>query len=287
MDKKTVIGVDLGGTKVHSASIRDKEIVKSSRKLVSANGSEEQVVAEVIATIEAVFEPSVVGIGVGVPSVVDIDRGIVYDVQNIPSWKEVHLKQILQDRFQVPVYVNNDANCFAIGEFYFGRGQHSKNMIGLIVGTGMAGGIIINNQLYNGSNCGAGEFGMMPYLEHNYEYYCSGQFFGHRYDTTGEALFKLAAKGDTEAFRIFDEFGQHLGKAIIAILYALDTELIILGGSVSKAYRYYKAALWEALQDFAYSHTIDRLRIEVSENNNIPIMGAAALYYDAQIEASK
>ena len=103
MDKQTVVGVDLGGTKVHSAAIRDKEIVKSGRQLISAKGSEEQVVAEVISTIEEVFEPSVVGIGVGVPSVVDIERGIVYDVQNIPSWKEVHLKQILEDRFQVPV----------------------------------------------------------------------------------------------------------------------------------------------------------------------------------------
>ena len=126
-----------------------------------------------MSTIEEVFDSAVSGIGVGVPSIVDVEKGIVYDVQNIPSWKEVHLKQLLEERFQVPVFINNDANCFAIGEKHFGKGKDHENMIGLIVGTGMAGGIIIKNQLYNGYNCGSGEFGMIPYLEHNYEYYSS------------------------------------------------------------------------------------------------------------------
>ena len=65
----------------------------------------------------------VAGIGVGVPSLVDVDRGIVYAVQNIPSWKEVHLKNALEDVFHVPVHVNNDANCFAVGECHFGKGR--------------------------------------------------------------------------------------------------------------------------------------------------------------------
>ena len=282
MDKRTVVGVDLGGTKVHAARISQRRILKASRQLISSQGSEQEVLQELIDTIEAVFEDDVAGIGVGVPSVVDVEKGIVYDVQNIPSWKETHLKEILEERFQVPVYINNDANCFAIGERYFGKGQNSKNLIGLIVGTGMAGGIIINGRLYNGNNCGAGEFGMMPYLEHNYEYYCSGQFFTHKYGITGEALYARALKGDEEALRIFDEFGDHLGNALMAILYALDIQLIILGGSVSKAYAFYKSALWKRLQTFAYSHTLEKLKIEISEDEHIPIFGAAALYYNAQ-----
>ena len=220
------------------------------------------------------------------PSVVDVEKGIVYDVQNIPSWKEVHLKQVLEERFMVPVYLNNDANCFAVGEKYFGKGKDYDNLIGLIVGTGMAGGIIIQNRLYNGYNCGSGEFGMMPYLDHNYEYYCSGQFFAKQHGTTGEKLFQEAMKGEVQALKLFDEFGFHFGNAVTAILYALDPEIIILGGSVSKAYVFYKNAFWKRLQDFAYSPTIGRLTIEVSENPNIPVLGAAALYYNAYSEAS-
>ncbi|MFT6322385.1 MAG: glucokinase [Granulosicoccus sp.] len=282
-----IVGVDIGGTKIHAARIHGDNIEQSDRRLVSSKGTEAQVVEEVIATIEAVFDATVSGIGVGVPSIVDTEKGIVYDVQNIPSWKEVHLKKILEDHFQVPTYINNDANCFAVGEKYFGKGKNYKNLIGLIAGTGMAGGIIINNQVYNGNNCGAGEFGMMPYLDHNYEYYCSGQFFSNQYKTSGEKLFDQAMKGEQEALRIFDEFGNHLGNAIIAILYALDPEVIILGGSVSKAYSFYQAALWEKLKDFSYSPTVERLTIEISENPNIPILGAAALYYNAQNVASK
>ena len=283
MDNRTVIGVDLGGTKVHAARISKRRILKSSRQLISSQGSEQVVLQEVINTIEAVFSDDVAGIGVGVPSVVDVEKGIVYDVQNIPSWKEIHLKEILEERFQVPVYINNDANCFAIGEKYFGKGQSSENLIGLIVGTGMAGGIIINGQLYNGNNCGAGEFGMMPYLEHYYEYYCSGQFFTRKYGITGEVLHARALKGDKEALQIFDEFGAHLGNALLAILYALDIQLIILGGSVSKAYAFYQDALWKRLQTFVFGHTLERLKIEISEDDSIPILGAAALYYNAQV----
>ncbi len=79
-------------------------------------------------TIGRVFTPNAAGIGVGVPSVVDIDQGIVYDVQNIPSWKEVPLGRILGERFGRPVYVNNDANCFAAGEKHFGKGKPYRRL---------------------------------------------------------------------------------------------------------------------------------------------------------------
>ncbi len=282
MNNHTIIGVDIGGTKVQAARIKGNNIEQSKRKLISSTGSEGQVIQEVISAIEGVFDASVSGLGVGVPSIVDVEKGIVYDVHNIPSWKEVHLKKILEEKFKVPVYVNNDANCFAVGEKYFGKGKDFENMIGLIVGTGMAGGIIIQNQLYNGFNCGAGEFGMIPYLDHYYEYYSSGQFFKNKYETSGGKLFKEATKGEGKALKIFNEFGFHLGSAVIAILYAYDPEIIILGGSVSKAYSFYKTALWKRLEDFSYSPTVGRLTIGISENPNIPVLGAAALYHNAQ-----
>jgi len=281
MKNEKVIGVDLGGTKVLSARIIGTSVETMHRTLITSDGPEKQIIDEVISNISEVFEPDIAGIGVGVPGLVD-RGGILYDLQNIPSWKKVPLRQILEEHFKVPVQINNDANCFALGEKYFGKGKDHKDVMGLIVGTGLAAGIIIDDKLYNGHNCGAGEFGMLPYKDHIYEYYAAGQFFKNVYQTSGEIVHQGAQNGDEQALKMFSELGYHLGNAIIAILYSLDPEIIILGGSVSKAYPFYKAALWERLQTFAYSPVVGRLTIEVSENPNIAVLGAAALVYDTE-----
>ncbi len=280
MNHKSIVGVDLGGTNVRAGLIIDNQIVKIESCSISSSKPEAYVLEEVIATIDKIFENDVAGIGVGVPSVVDTERGIVYDVQNIPSWKEVHLKQKLEDYFKVPVYINNDANCFAIGERYFGHGSDYKNIVGLISGTGLAAGIIINGKLYDGYNCGAGEFGMIPYKDHNYEYYCSGQYFAREHQIPGDKLFQMASNGEQEALDIFKAYGANLGNAIKTILYSIDPEIIILGGSVSKAYSFFEDTLSEKLQSFAYTPVVDRLTIRVSENPHIAMLGAAALYFD-------
>lgn len=282
MEATKVIGVDLGGTKVQAGVVMSGIIQQTQKIPVTSQGSEQVVIDEVIKSIEAVFSGDIAGIGVGVPSVVDVQSGIVYDVQNIPSWKEVRLKEILEECFKVPVSIDNDANCFAAGEKHFGKGKDHKNFVALIIGTGLAAGIVIEDQLYHGYNCGAGEFGMIPYLDAHYEVYCSGQYFTNSYQTTGETLHKLAATGDEEALNIFAEYGGHLGNAIKTILYSYDPELIILGGSVSKTYPFFKEALWNRLSTFAYRNVVPRLTIEVSEQPDIAILGAAALYFQAQ-----
>jgi glucokinase len=217
---------------------------------------------------------------------VDLETGIVYDVQNIPSWQEVPLKSILEERYAVPVLVNNDANCFALGEKHFGQGVGCQSLIGLILGTGFAGGIIVDGRLYPGRNCGAGEFGLIPYRESIHEHYCSGQFFTRQVGQTGAEVFRRAAEGDPEAVRVFAAFGQHVGEAIKTILYAYDPEMLILGGSVRKAFRFFQDAMWESIRTFAFSNSIKALKIAVSELEHVAILGAAALHYDAELAAS-
>ena len=279
MQDKVVIGVDLGGTNVTTGRINGMDLEQLEKKFISAKTNDSQVVIdEIIETIEKVFTDSVVGIGIGVPSLVD--EGIVYDVQNIPSWKEVHLKRIIEERFKVLAYIENDANCFATGEKYFGKAQDVDNFVGLIVGTGMGAGIFIKGHLYSGQNCGAGEFGMLPFKDKVFESYCSGQYFVDNYDCKGEELYNRAKNGDQEALAIFDDFGRNLGVGITAILYAIDPEMIVLGGSVSKSYKFFKDRMWDQLRGFAYSRVIDKLKIEVSEKSNIAVFGAAGLYYN-------
>jgi glucokinase len=281
MNSDKVIGIDLGATNVRAAIVKEESISPIQSKRINNAGTEMEVLEEIFEVIDGLVDDKVSAIGIGVPSVVDIEQGIVYDVQYIPSWKEVHLKKLMQERYRLPVFVNNDANCFALGEYYFGKGRGYDSMIGLTVGTGVGAGIIINRKLYAGHNCGAGEFGMVNYLDNVFEYYCSGSFFQNVYKLDGEAVFARAKNGDAEALKLYEEIGNHLGNAIKMIMYTYDPSLIIIGGSVRMAFGYFQEKMWETIRSFAFTKSPGRLKIEISEIENSGILGAAALYYDA------
>ena len=155
-------------------------------------------------------------------------------------------------------------------------------MIGLTIGTGLGSGIIIHKKLYAGRNGGAGEFGMIDYLDKYVEYYASGQFFTNVYQTDGETVFKKAKEGNEEAMGMYEEMGSHLGNAIKNILLSLDVELIVLGGSVRHAYPFFQESLWRQLQTFPYQQALQHLKIEIASLENSGVTGAAALYYNFQ-----
>ncbi|MBK7106992.1 MAG: ROK family protein [Ignavibacteriae bacterium] len=277
MKKNQVIGIDLGGTNVRIGLVEDNKIVKLISNKISSKESQEIVINEIIDVISKIITKNVRGIGIGVPSIVNIEKGIVYEVHNIPSWREVHLKEILENKFKIPTYVNNDVNCFILGEKHFGKGKFYKDIIGLAMGTGLGGGIIINGELFAGKNCGAGEFGLMKYLDKNYEYYCSGQFFQFKYGIKGEEILKSAQNGDEKALEILIEFGEHMGNLINSIMYALNPEIIILGGSVSKAYKFFKKSMYEKINEYEFKTQLTQLKIERSTLKNSAILGASSL----------
>jgi glucokinase len=282
MSDQKVIGLDLGASNIRGGLVHGNQLSQIHSRRIQSEGTVEDVLEDIYTIIDLLIEKDVSAIGIGVPSVVDVEQGIVYEVQYIPSWKEVHLKSILEKRYQVPVFVNNDANCFVLGEYYFGKGAGIGNFIGLAIGTGMGAGIIINHRLYAGPNCGAGEFGMVDYLDHCFEYYCSGQYFQNLYNTNGQVVFEKAKAGDRQSQQWYAEMGMHLGNAIKMIMYTYDTSLIIFGGSVRHAYPFFSEAMWTRINSFAYSKSLAKFRIELSELENSGILGAAGLYYNAQ-----
>jgi glucokinase len=275
---ENIIGVDVGGTNIRAAIIRSGRPEKLVSENVLAAGAVDEVLEQICSLIERVGTRGAQGIGVGVPGPVDEEAGIVYELINIPDWKKVDLKQFLENRFRLPVKVQNDANCYALAEYHFGKGRGCKAFIGLIVGTGIAGGIILNGKLYAGPNGMAGEFGMMPYLDQYYEYYCCGQFFTHVYNITGKEAAARAEAGDPEALEMWKEFGVHFGNALQAIMYAYDPEKIVLGGSVGQALKLYEPWVWENLQNFVFKNSLSRFRLESSELENPGVLGAAALH---------
>jgi glucokinase len=276
-----VLGIDIGGTNIRVGLVENNVVVRMESLKIKREGSETEIMDDLNIIIGKFVKEKIDGIGIGVPSLVDPEKGIIYDATNIPAWKEVHLKEQLEAKYNIPVYVNNDANCFVMGEKHFGKVKAYSNIVGLIIGTGLGSGLVLNNHLYAGKNCGAGEFGMIPFRDHNFEYYCSGQFFENVHGTTGEEIKLRAEHGDTQASEIFTQFGSNLGEVIKVIMLALDPEIFILGGSVSKSFEFFKDAMWESIRKFLYVHSSDKIKVEVSEINHIAILGAAALYYDS------
>lgn len=277
-----IIGIDLGGTHVRAGVVSEGRLENIASVRIPSDGSVDEVLRVIFQLVDPLIDRNIKAMGIGVPSVVDVEKGIVYDVQNIPSWKVVELKKLMEERYRLPVLINNDANCFALGEKYFGKGQKAHSLIGLTIGTGLGAGIIINDKLYPGLNTGAGEFGCVDYLDKYYEYYASGQFFENCYHTNGEVVFQKAQSGDPLSIMILEELGTHIGNAIKMILYTYCPELIILGGSISKSYSFFEKTMWERIHTYIYSNTLEHFHLEISELENGGVLGAAALYYDQQ-----
>ena len=271
------IGIDLGGTNVRCGLVENGNVVTRLTEPCRSDQPESEVLEQIKGLIRRLINPSVKGIGIGVPSVVDVQKGVVYNVQNIPSWKEVHLKDIMEAEFGIPVSVNNDANCFALGEHRCGAGMSCQNILGVTLGTGVGAGLIINNKLYNGSNTGAGEIGCLPYLEHTLEFYCGSAFFVEYYKTTGKATMLSAQAGDEKALKIWEDFGRHIGVLVKIILYTYDPDAIIFGGSIANAYQYFEKAMRKEMETFDYPETIKKIQIFISTRDDISLLGAAAL----------
>lgn len=278
-----LIGVDLGGTNIRAGLIERNKLVALEKNPTHGHARADVVVEGICKTIAAVFCPGVAGIGVGVPSIVDVEKGIVYSANNIPSWHMVPLKKLLEKRFRVPVYVNNDAKCFALGEFRFGMARGYKNVVGVICGTGLGSGVVVNGKLYSGTNCGAGEIGNIPYMGKKLEYYCSGRFFPREFGIDASTAEQRADQGDRKAIKMFEAFAEYFADMIMTVLYAFDPEIIVLGGGVNAAYRHFKKPLWKKLRvEYHFQNALKNVKIVQSKNEHIAVLAAASLCLDRE-----
>lgn len=271
------IGIDLGGTNMRIGVVDKSSIIK--KEIIPCPSSEpaEKVTDALCNLIERNMSPDIDGIGIGVPTLVDSVRGIVYNATNIPSWREVHLKEILTRRFGIKVEVNNDANCFALGEATFGSGREHNSLVGVTLGTGVGGGLVIGGKLFSGRNTGAAEIGELPFRKHNFEYYCSSIFFEREYGISGKNAAVAAREGKSEALAIWKTFGTNVGSLMKAVMFAYDPEIIVIGGGLSSAFDIYKDALSEELSTFPYPESLRNIRIEPARLADVAILGASAL----------
>src|SRR5690606_2315409 len=118
------------------------------------------------------------------------------------GWDALPLRQMLEDRYRVPVAITNDANCFVLGSYKYGAVKGIANIVGLTLGTGLGAGVVNDHRLVQGYLSGCGELGLMPYRDGILEHYASGMFFARNGWTDGEELARRAAAGDQGARRL-------------------------------------------------------------------------------------
>lgn len=272
-----VLGLDIGGTKISSGLNQEGNIFERIENRTPSNAPQGEILEAISNQISAYQKFGFKAIGIGIPGLVDPIKGIVYNLANIPSFQKVNLKAYLENKFKVPVVVNNDANCFALGEYKFGPAQIHRHVVGITLGTGIGTGVIANSHLYTGQLCGAGEWGAVPYRDKTFEDYCSSKFFKKCYNQSAKKLSKKAEEGDEDALEIFEEYGKHLGILINHILLTYSPEAIVMGGSIRKAFPYFEKGMMGAILQFPYKPISENLKFYVSNLDDSAILGAISL----------
>lgn len=272
-----LLGIDIGGTTINFGLVKGNEIWRRHTvPSFPAGATCEETLSYLSGNISHILTPEVKRIGIGVPTLVDTARGIVYNAANIESWKEVHLKDHIERLFGIPVSVNNDANTFALGAAAK-VGCSDGIVVGITLGTGLGIGIVVDGRLMSGTNCGAGELCSVPYNGRDYEEFCSKKFFEARGWESRKAV-EAAGNGDPAALEFFEEFGCHLGNLLTLVMYAYDPAHIVFGGGIAYTAPCFRESMMRTLRsNYQYPHALDSLSIHFMPGEEMALLGASLL----------
>ena len=272
-----LLGIDIGGTTISLGLVKGTELEKRVQvPSFPADATLEETLDYLSSQIAAIITPDTQQIGIGVPTLVNVERGIVYDALNIPSWKEVHLKEYMEARFHIPVSVNNDANCYTLGAAAR-LGMRRGTVVGVTLGTGTGIGIVSDGKLFCGDHCGAGEICSLPYEGSILEAFCSKQFFENKGLNSRKAG-QAAEAGDPAAIALFEEFGRHLGYLLSVVMFAYDPSAIVIGGGVANAHNLFSESMFRTLRDrYPYAHVLGSLDVHFMPDDQTAVIGASLL----------
>ena len=288
-ESSKTIGVDFGGTTIKIG------VVQGSRILDRATPLHTQQYASPAAIMDAMCmaigdlqknHPEVVAVGLGMPGWVDFYRGVLYQLTNVPVWNhEVPVREIMGRELGLPIVLDNDANCMAYAEWKCGAGVGLENIVCLTLGTGIGGGIVINNRMLRGRTVSAAElgqtsvcfngrrgpFGNLGAVE---EYigcnelatdaaalYAEKGLVRPAEECTPYHLAQAARSGDAVALSLFDGFAEKLACLVMNMMYALVPDAFIIGGGVAKAGDLLFAPLQKRLQEQLFPVHYKALRI--------------------------
>jgi glucokinase len=274
---KLYIGVDIGGTSIVAARFSESELLERAEVPTGADRPAEEIMESLYKAIEMVISDEVVGIGIGMPGFMNVETGEILQINNIPSFKGFAIKPRVEKRFNLPTFQNNDANCFALGETYYGAGKKYTNLVGVTLGTGLGGGIILDRKIHTGLMGGAGEMGCVPFHGGISEDICSAALFKNKYKTTGTELYKIAKTGDQESLAVFDELARNIGELLRIVMYVLAPEAFVIGGSVANSWDLLEKPLREEVDKFMVPMISSKVDLVPAQLDNAGLYGAAAL----------
>ncbi|MEI7999009.1 MAG: ROK family protein [Candidatus Omnitrophota bacterium] len=306
--KKYVVGVDVGGTNIKLGLVHPQGhvIIRShfpTKPFSSSKNELITVLAEEIKkliTSQKLKAKDITGVGVGLPGLINYDKGIVRFLPNIPGWKSVPFKSILERKLNIPVFVDNDVKLITLAEWKFGAGRGFKNLICLTLGTGVGSGLILDNHLYRGAANAAGELGHMPLNEQGPVCNCGGigcfeTYVGNKPlfalasrimntpDMTTQKMFALANQGNLKALEFWQEAATLIGDGLVGVVNFLNPELIIIGGGVSNNEKYLFPTIKAVIQKRAMSLQSSMVKIKRAKfGDDAGIIGAQVLVYNAK-----
>ncbi|NFH91844.1 ROK family protein [Clostridium botulinum] len=247
---KYYIGIDIGGTNLRAA-ILDEECNLVDKLKISnevEKGPEYNLDKLILEIKERWSDKEIISVGVGCPGPLDIRSGTILVTPNLRTWEYFKLKEYLENKFDLPVFVNNDANVAGYSEAMVGAGKGAESVYYMTLSTGIGGGFIYKGEIVSGFNSIAAEIGNMIINENKYKHsnmnygglegQCSGvniarissEIIGG--ELTTKDVFKGAEKGNVELQKMLSEWVINVSKAIANIIVTVDPEVIVLGGSV-------------------------------------------------------
>jgi len=301
--KKLFLAIDLGGTLTKIAIINSgfkilkkkiflTDICKAKTSKIFIDNLAKEV-EQILNTSK--LQQQIKAFGIGVPGLVDFSKGIVHSLTNITNFQNVPLRKILQSRFGMQVFIDNDVNLMALAEAKIGAAAGYKNAVCLTLGTGVGGGIICEGKLYRGASFSAGEIGHIP-LNLNGPicncggYGCLERYIGNRIilrkakiilrkkDLTMEQLSSLAREGNELALNIFKDYAKKLGTVLAGIVNFFNPEVIVIGGGIANAGRFLFSQIHQTIKERALSVSYKALNIKKAKlGSDAGLIGAAIL----------
>ena len=291
MEKKYVVGVDLGGTKIYTALVDlEGAIVKEVTVKTEAHKGENVVLEKLLNTIDDVLEGidinEVKAIGVGSPGPLDVDKGLIVYTPNLP-FKNFNIVQPIKDRYKLDTYLDNDANVATLSEFMFGAGKGSNNMVFITVSTSNALEVGHTTVMKGGPRCGCGNTGcaeavasgtaIMKRAKEAVESKVETALKGYE-QVTAKEVFLEAEKGDKVSQDILNDALSYLGITVANIANTFDPDKIVIGGGVSEAGRIVFDKIENEMERRCLKTIYNNCKVEKAVlGGKAGVLGAAAL----------
>ena len=288
------LGIDWGGTYI-KAGVVDGD-GRIARRFVYSSGEfkkKNAFISKISNVIKDVKEYRVKSVGVGAPGLINVEEGFIYYLPNIKGWEKYPLKKVLENKINLPAYIDTDANVFTLAEFLRGAAQGVQRGIFLTLGTGLGGGLILNGMVFRGrtsaaelghfpidprgDKCGCGAIGCVEtfvgnrYLENKYR-----SIKKSRHSVTVKEIFQRMRDGDKAAAVVVEEFSSNLGRFLAGLVNIFNPEKIIIGGGISASLPLFKPYLWREIKRQAMGPNIKGLRIVRAKlKSGAGVIGAA------------